>query len=873
MNVWTSIQSLGGDAPDTWRAGTYMLSVTELETAHSSVSSGEGSGTSAVGGTTDYTASNKVSHLDYQTFAATSYQAEDTHGGEWSSVSQCNYTPSTYTEYVPSASGPPTSAASTATITSNYTISGHTSSHDHGTSRGITGDTTAQSDYMEATLRIVNGVTDPVVSDSNGNPLPTHTHRDTTFTHHGASEFIASFQEAVDTWTTKTVTNGTFENWSVWTTSSWSFPVSTNPTQTKTSSSSWTLTPSITQATSATTETIESSVTHAADHTTVHLSVKTNTAGVTYAVPVTTETLTGHVYTQKIDTVAMLRGGRNDTDFNLGDMLWHFTLSALGDAASTTGRFTDLFGSTAAATVTLSDFGKFRTNSIAITDITISRDTATATTSIVTGTGTATGTAATATTVWHTSKNGARWDEYDTYNTTHQTGTGTNTGSEAITAISGAASNSSTDTYSFSIGNVGTTVSTWEVSSSTYTTTIFTHTSQVTGYDTNNSWTSSTETAQFNSSSFTESRLALWASTITTMELVMRSTTADTILINSQATHADGTDVAYFHLGMVSTETTRVYDVETTTSRSLYASEFQNEADQYTTVSSYTLPGGGNGVTYGVSEAQGITHHTKYRALPQIRTTPDGLNPYQFLDGQVLDVARFSVLPNGYAGCGGTFAVSALAVHSTVEVGLVSGGAFSGQSLDFAALPTVSAYPGVTLFPVDPGLTFNVPGAERASYVSRLDSIGTATVAATWTSTTTAATSSGTASQVTRMFATYTVAAASPIAGTFFSDEPLSIHAENSFQLIGGYAVGDNHLGNPYTVFARSGFAQWTEYSAGQSTASAVSSTSNSNGTVSFTVPGNHAIAFQIEPVFTARWTGGGEIPHYFSSTPHVPFE
>jgi hypothetical protein len=273
-----------------------------------------------------------------------------------------------------------------------------------------------------------------------------------------------------------------------------------------------------------------------------------------------------------------------------------------------------------------------------------------------------------------------------------------------------------------------------------------------------------------------------------------------------------------------------------------------------------------------VHEAINVTNFTKYRALPQLRTTPDGWDHYQFTGGiwESMDKARFSVMPYGYAGFGGAFDASTLAVKFTVEAGLVAGSAFSGQSFQFGLLPAVSAYPGVTLYPVDPGLTFDMPGAARASYVAGLSSIGTATVAVTWTSTTTATTSSGTASQVTSRLATYTLAGVSSIGGTFFSEDNLSIHSEESFQLIGGYAVGDNNLGHPYTVFARSGFAQWTEYSAGQSTASASFSTSGSNGTVSFTVPGSKGIVFQIEPIFTANWTGAGEIPFYFSSTPHV---
>lgn len=850
MDEWTYIQSNGGTAPDTWRAGTWILSVVESQSAHSSI------GNTAY--TSDRTETNRSSDVTQWVYAASSFQEKFTGDTGRSIQDFYHFNPSTVTANYGSG---------VVTETLNYTLLTTSTEFFKATTEQVTADTSAFSSYQKDTGITVNGYTYPTNTD-------TTTRYETTYTHNGATTFIGSFEQTVDEWTTKTESTGTFGN-SVWTTVSGSFTISTNATQTATSSSTWTLSQGLTQNTTDTTDTITTPVTYAGDRTTVHASTvttsNTSTSG-TFTVPVTNETVTGHAYAQKIDTVLLMHGGRGENDFNLGDMLWHFTLSALGDTASTVGRFSDLFASTGAATVTLSDYEKYRTNSIAISEIAFSQNTVTSTTSTITGTGTATGTASTGATVMVYSKGGAAWSEYESCTTTIVTGTGTATGTAATTGISLAASNTSTVNHTFSIGDVGTSLSTWTAGTETYSTTIFTHTIQLTGYDTNFSWTSETQTDYFASSSFSETRLALWQSTTTSMDIVLRSTTTDAALINSYSSYMSGTDTSYFFLGKVSTATTRVYSFATTTSQSLYDSHFNQEARNFTTFSSYSLVGGGNGATSSVHEAINITNFTKYRALPQLRTTPDGWDHYQFTGGvwETVDKARFSVLPYGYAGFGGAFVASTLAVKFTVEAGLLSGSAFAGQSFQFGPLPTVSAYPGVTLYPVDPALTFDMPGAARASYVTGLSSIGTASVAVTWTSTTTATTSSGTASQVTSRLATYTLAGVSAIGGTFFSEDNLSIHSEESFQLVGGYAVGDNNLGHPYTVFARSGFAQWTEYSAGQSTASASFSTSGSNGTVSFTVPGNKGIVFQIEPIFTANWTGSGEIPFYFSSTPHV---
>lgn len=850
MEPWSTIQSIGGTAGETWLAGTSMVSISEYQT--------DSSASTNTDATVSHSGQNRTSYMTMETYAASAYSREETQDLTRSIGETHDYNPSTATSY---------DGTSTITVTLNYTLTTVSSSFYYATTRRETADTTAQSHYSSSQGRTLNGSTYTFGTD-------TTTGSTETYTQHGASTFISSFEQSVDEWSTKTISTGTFTN-TAWTTVSGSFTVLTTPAQTNSTSSTWTLTQSITQNTTDTTSTNGSSVTYAGDHTTVNASTVTTSNSSTtgsYTMPVTTDVITLHAYSQKIDTVLLLHAGRNADDFNLGDMAWKFTLSALGETASTIGRFTDLFASTSGGTVTLHDYEKYRTNSVALTEILYSQNSVTSTTSMITGTMPATSTASTSTVVSVFSKNGSPWAEYETCTTTYETGTPPATGTASTTGYSLASSNTSTVEHTFAIGDVSSSLSTYTYGApvSTFSETIFTHSVQVTGYDSALSWTSTTETAIFASSSSSETRLALWSSTSTVEDIQLRSSTTDQILINSYASYLTGTDTSYFHLGKVSTATTRIYGHFTTTSKSLYDADFNPEASRFTTFSTYTLPNGDNGATSAVSEAISITRHTKARALPQIRTCPDGMESF---DTASLDVVRFSALPNGYAGFGGGFSASTLAVCSTVDTGILSGSLFAGQSIPISALPTALAYPSVTIFPVEMSATFSIPGAQAASYVTSLSSIGTASVAVTWTSTTATTMSSGTTSTITRRSATHTLAAASPISGTFFREESIVTNSGASFQLVGGYAVGENNLGKPYTVHARSGFARWTEYAPGESTAAATFQTSNTAGSVSFTVPGSHGLVIAMEPVFTANWTGSGDTPFYFTSNPYPYFE
>lgn len=893
MIEWVKIPDNGGTAPQTWVEGTQGFSFSENLTASQNQNNGTPEITNSTGTTAsvaaDYTfigdTNNFTEVVNRYVFSANQTTNLATIRNTSSIVEQNFFDPSTVTELVAAqtdSSGGST-AAFTSTVTMNYTLSTVVSTADLQTAYTSSADTSYSNSYASNFGTTDGTYVVPAPSDTDGNPLPTSASASHQRTNLGAIERILSTNETLgssikQTSTAQTNTDTPYNN-TAWTTYSTSVSQSTNSTRTASSISSWDLSQGVPQMTSHSTVTTDLPITYAGDKTGYNSSASsttgTNSSGTisgSFSVPVTNETVTNHAYSQKVDTVILMKGGRNLEDYNLGEMLWKFSRSDIAASASSAGRFTDFYHSTGSPTVTISDFEKYSTFSVAATEISVSQNTSTSTTSTITGTLPATFTASTSTIVMLTSKNGTRWNEYSTINVTNTTGGGTSTGTVTGIGLTEASSNFRTESYVFGVGAVGTSLSTYTFAStgSVYSETIFTHSIQVTGYNDSFQWTSSTETALFGTSSFTESRLALWNSTSSTIEIASRATSLVSVFINSYSSYLVGTDTNYFYLGKVSTQSTRVFESSYVTSRSIYESLYNPEIDRFTTVSSRTIDGGAEGETSAVSDEMKLTYYTKYRLQPAINTTPNGFGDGFSGDGSNYDIARFSVLPYGYAGFGGTFEASALAVKFTVEAGLVGGSAFSGQSMQFEELPTVSAYPGVTLYPVDPGLTFDMPGAARASYVAALSSIGTATVAVTWTSTTTATTSSGTASQVTSRLATYTLAGVSSIGGTFFSEENLSIHSEESFQLIGGYAVGDNNLGHPYTVVARSGFAQWTEYSAGQSTASASFSTSGSNGSVSFTVAGNNAIVFQIEPIFTANWTDAGEIPFYFSSTPHV---
>lgn len=851
-DVWTKPYS-------TWFAGTHAQGITENNVGSSSASTTDGSGRSTAFNDSIGRTFHESNVRDGTGFSSTSAQTS------FFSVQRAsNYTPSTHTEFVPSAGTVP---ASTITVTDDTTLttsnrtagqtinshlSGDTTLQTQGTSLASTtfGTSNTSGSTTTAITSILTALAAPTGIGSSVGPLgfPTVT---TTATQLGgwnlAGTSTSSISYVSTTWNSYARTTTT--------------PPGTRSSRSSTtySSSTWTTTASIATFTSSQTvsENTTATITYSADFRST--STTTLIFGTTFTVGHSTATTTNHAWSPLENTVFLMNGNRNGDDYNLGNQLWVFSLGSLNATASTAGRFTDLFSSVSSATRTLFDYQKFTTSSVGITAITVSNNTTATTSWTVTGFTAGTGTnpdtvhtASTNVTVSTTWKNGATWDSYSHYvsGTSH--------------LISAAASNYSTATLTFSLGDVSTSLHTETVGSpvSTISTTHFFGTYQETGY-TDSGWTSTTSTMIFAASSTTESRLALHSPATTTQMIDARSTTTDETLISKFS--SVGTD--WHFVGLSKTTTTRVFTAPVSTTLSVWLNELNPEVDNYTTNSFFTFsPNGSVATNYSVSEARAITYQTENRRLPNTWS-----NPYEswtsFFTG--LDNAWHRGPAFGYGGPGGDFTQSSLPVYLSVSIGLAGGGAFGTQTLETGNLPTALAYSGVTFFPDRTDYPIALPaGAARAKYISRISSLGqTASVGVTWTTTTASGTSTITRSTA----ATYTVAGVSSISGSFYRELPLTFNTSDirgGAPFRGGYALGANALASDYTVRIDGGFVAWTAFSSDSSVSSG--SSSSTAGSVTFTVPASLAIVLSVEPIISMSW-GGDRGDHFRSSVPYFP--
>lgn len=858
MDLYTSHPLPAGTAPQTWREGGSTFSVVKLISGNYGWSTAD-SGSPPSGRTVEDSWSGVQTRKAVYTYGATRFEVVSTTYRSGTGRGVTLYEPSTGRGFVPGVTNEQeTVPGSLGTIIYNVTMTNSSVENDSYTTANTFQDTFSSVRYSRATSFESSGVVEPPSSDWEGNPVPDVTQYGGPRTVAGATKFVASREETLGSSTVTTALTGDDGFYqSQWSTRTYSIPTVTNPTQTQTSTSSWLmeisgLTLPSTQGTSAN----EVAITYAEEfltNNTREVVIGTDS----YTAPVTSEAVTQHHFGKMIDTVVLMHAGRNQGDYKLGDMLWSFSLTALPATGSTTGRFTDLFASESAARVTIPDYQKYSTHSVAVTAITSSNNT----TQVSTSTRTApeiesdpsAGTAKTTTIISTTWMNGVTWNEYETYFS----------GSE--TRRRPAISNISTATHTVSIGEVGSSVHTFNhgdpvsIGSLTH----WTHTVQETVYDSvNSSWTSATVTAEFGSaSSYSEPYLALFSPHRITIDILSRKTRLDDLLVPSWSKGMSGTDSFLSFLGSVRTSSTHVFGVASTATVNEYAAEFHVYVAIYETSSTQTFENGGEVTSFTRSDGQALTHRTERRLTPEIWAAP-------FILTEGLNVAWFKALPYGYAGFGGDFTAANLDVHTSVAAGLLTGEVFAGQSVATGALPTVSFYEGVTGFPVRTDFSFTLPGAARASYISRMDGVGTASMAVTWTSTTV---SEGSTLTVSRL-ATHTLAGEGVIEGDFWRQEPINFNSSGQFHLLGGYAIGDNNLANSYEVRIGSGFCQWTEYATSQSSATVTKSASGSNGSVSFTVAASNAIVLSVEPIFTAQWGGGGDVPFFFSSTPHVPF-
>lgn len=556
------------------------------------------------------------------------------------------------------------------------------------------------------------------------------------------------------------------------------------------------------------------------------------------------------------DTVFLMSADLASSEYNCQAFLWSFSHTALDATASTAGVFTDLFGSVTGKTITVSDYRKFHSSSVALTAISVSIST-----------GTSAGT-----TTHFSSSNGSSF-ETSTTTTVSTTGspgsvtsTVTYTGNLSTTysqswSIAGVSSTESTGTY--------TTTTDANQPPATSTTTIFTHSLAVTGYDTSSSaWSSTTTSSTWgHATSTTGTHNILHSGFTTSTDISIRSTTTDGLLFSSFTTTGTGTNTVRILLGSVSTSTVRVFSVRSSFTRLSYDGNFHSQISRYTT----TDEAPGSFFTVSASDDFLATRWTEQRVFPYMLARPEHDNLPD------LNEVRHRCHPLGHAGFGGVFTASALSVHVTTTQGLASGETFTEESLIPPAAQ--SAVRGVSFIPVPSA--FVLGGTQRAVASSLLSvpsvMTGDISVALTWTSTTITGTATSDTA-VTSRSATHTLAVTSAITGTFHTAEAFTFNSAWRDEFLpysggiaeGGYVAGNHLLGNAYEVLARSGCLRWSPYTSTQSSATATSSITGSAGSVSTTIDASQAIVFSVENVITATWSATGQYS-IFPTCLHIP--
>jgi len=552
-------------------------------------------------------------------------------------------------------------------------------------------------------------------------------------------------------------------------------------------------------------------------------------SSVTYAYTTSTQgsdstsTITNHFISPYVDTVILANAGKNSTNYNIGNQIWTFSNLPAIPSGSTFGKFSQLFASTEADYLVL-PYQSSRTaqRTIVATAITFSQNTRVTNYSggtIVSN---------------FTSYNGVEYDPFNDFKTV---------------------------TITRNIGDVSTSIS--------GASTVFYSTSQVSGYDYSNSFTTSTETSIAYTSSRTITVNKFWNSAESTEGENSRKTTTDEILYSYYLT--SGTD--YSFVGYKKTTTTNAYWEQTTITNPVWIIELNPTVKRYTTSSISNFSGGYDSTGVSVAETSNVTLHTVTDYYPYVWTNPNVTKE---------NVAVYKSPPIGYAGAGGNITLSNLAVYSSINIGLISGGTYgTDQTLNSTNLPTALAYDNVTIFPDSVDSTNFPVGAYAMRYISTAQSIGSRLVGITWSTTTqtdytlkdiTGGTTVTTTQTNVAKPATYSIAPVGLITGDFYSSGQITFNTNdvrmgNNFS--GGFALGNNAIGNDYTVSLGLGYVAWTAY---DSTGSVSSNQSQGVGnTVSFTVPSSLAILLNAEPILSMSWVDNDNLDYIFQSYQYFP--
>lgn len=798
------------------------------------------------------------------------------------------FTESTSTEAVPSQSGPPTSAATTVTRTLNYTFNANESSSGfskteiirNDTSRGLSQEDSFRSGNTESYFGDPTSSTTEFSSDSTSFPAGASTSENLTV--RGSSEYATEeatmyYSTSTITYTGYTVEGGdpvhvTFSPFSTWS-STWSTTTATTTVGGATTTASTSLS---TWGTTWSTVDTDTTTTDAGTGTTAEITaVQDTTSFVTEVAGTGTGTFTRvqdftfthHSNSPLRDTIVLQRADEFSDYYSLGHVLWLFDKSSETNLTShSKGVFTDFYTTSSDLTITISDYRKFVTSSFAAGTVTL---------------------ASTTYESISTSSVGP--------NTTH-TVTATMTNGVFTTHTSDNTFLYQTVTETFSLGDIGTilqtSVETYTTTtdtdappaSSTGSTTLFTHTDYVSGYETDGalSFTLATSVGFWSSTSrsfLTEK----WASTYSsTVIKPIRLVASFAILADSHTVIGAGTDTTRVFLGKFSTATSKVYSyASSTTSSAFYIPEMCSISTVNETASTSDtvnhVTSGSTGTTI-VSAGHSLTHWTFKRAGIRMESTSAGHEaPYG-------DIVRYTVPAYGHVGFVGSFTQPDQSVYLTTECGLSSGSVFdTAWTMTPPAGKSLFEEAGATIYPVNER---NLPsligvGLVNSSLMETPTAMTTClSVAATWTTTQTYTGGTSTATTT----AVHTIGVVSAISGEFLTERPISFSDGNSniginglFATTGGFGAGDNRMNASATVFVGMGRVSWTERASGQSTGGDSYSTQGDGLTVSFTIPQGVGLVISEEPLLTMSWDkttaipGGGD--HIQFTTPHQSHE
>lgn len=615
------------------------------------------------------------------------------------------------------------------------------------------------------------------------------------------------------------------------------------------------------------------------------------------------------------DTVVLMNANRG-TDFNLGGILWVFSLTNLEVSASTTGLFSDIFSSRSGAQIIIGEFSKFETFSSVVSGIAISVGTAEETDSM----------GSSQTYIGSRTSYDGVYFPSSTRSSSYKTGTATGTAGSSQTSTRKSLVQPdffTTGVHTFDLAEVYASQSTYftetDHTAPRASITIYTHLNYRSTYrQSDSSWITEAFTENWVSSiSSTFRRDQRYKAATKTHLVSYRSTIQDEILISkfyitgeitsvyvdfTGGTRGIGTEAYY--LGMQKATSVRVITKERRATISTYDGDLHEYLSQYTSTGSgdgkstasgggATATGGGTvtgtatgggttadnetgmtGYTYIYADAVNVTLYTEQRLQPLIEKLAVNV---KFGNGNRV---LYRALPIGWAGFGGTFNPAGVNVWRNTTQGLAAGSTFhTSQSIDFpyfvSAVQDVAMLPAVSLVEAYGGHRFKVisPPSGLSAVMS---------VAATWVSAmSTSRNGLGTTTTLTSAFATHTLSAVDPIKGNFWKEELLKI--DNSFRVVDGlygsfhgsvgFGLGQNVLRQSYQVILDAGYVEWTEYSSQQSEGGIGRSSSGSNGTVSFSVPHDRAIVFRAEDIFSVSWGYGSDATNHFFSTPYNPDE